>query len=353
MIEGKIELKEDKFWITKPSGSRIAFPISKIEVTCDTVQEVYWSRYASLSPSDSNGHVRLMKWCLQKKLLKEAGNQIEILQHLDIKPNQQLQLNQQLLALMETRIQELSAPRTTKQNDKTPQTIKAVDDRDDIDTMVRPVNYESFIVERERIAIERAQHKKLLQSTMKSLPERAVVTFKRKIEPLLIHSCYTAKCHDGNSSSFNFRTLSKNSPIPKQMSQENLFQVMKFADFNQPLQSKLLKAAGLPHAGQDEPILKVETQQFQLLGAWLIAVSSQPTHFHPVPNTFLESDLKVETKKEDSASKTVQAMPKKLTAANDFAPMPYGKQTPEPQQSVDRKDPFDPEVFNRNFLNKK
>ena len=360
VVEGKVTLEDGQYWVVKKSGSRIAFKKSKVDSLSRSKQDVYWAKYAQLSASDIQGHIGLMRWCLKQDLIEEAGNQIDILQLLDVSPSLLLQLNKKLVSLIDAR-RERALKKLSNSAAQNPKVDKPTEVVDPIDNKVRPVNYESSLVKREKAAIEKAKHQQLLDSTTKGLPDHAVVMFKRKIEPLLIRSCYTAKCHDGGSDVLNFRAIAKNESIPKRMSQENLLQILRLSNFDQPMESKLLTAAGLPHAGLSKPILKLESQQFLNLRAWLISISSKPLHFHPLPSNFLDSDLTVKTKPEMTSEPVGTSKPVKASGMETFAPIPKPDRAdesedvpdvPHNQEATQRNDPFDPEVFNRKYSKK-
>lgn len=356
VVAGKITQQDGKYWVTKKSGSRIAFLKNKVDSISDSQQGIYWQKYAQLPASDVQGHIGLTQWCLERKLLEQAANQIDVLQLLGASPSTLLQLNEKLIAMMDQKMKRQdstsSLVETANETAKDDPSLSPTVSRDD---QVRPVNFESDLVERERLAIERAKYNRLLETTTKNLPDHSVVMFKRKIEPLLIHSCYTAKCHDGGNESLNFRTLSKNSPIPKRMSQENLLQILKMTNFDKPMDSKLLLASGLPHAGNDKPIMKLDSLQFQLLRTWLISISASPYHFHPLPSDFLESDSKVTIKSDKDLETAEISEPTKATETESFAPIPTTQTPPNgphKQQRLNAKDPFDPEIFNKKYRKK-
>lgn len=345
VIEGIVETENsthEHLVIRKNSGSQIYLPRKRVESVANTLNEVYWAKCATLSATDPNGHTSLFRWCMDRELLEEAQNQIDLLSLMKTKATTLMKLSDQLDAASAAWRAKLDAQKyATKQLPLSkPRNQSGNKQRDEEVGQVLQVGYEAPVEIADRLKlIER------LEQATDSIHGEAVVMFKRKVEPMLINSCYTAKCHSNDSMPLPLATLSKSQRIPKRMSQRNLYNVLKFTDFDRPMESKLLAAAALPHAGNPEPIIKLNSPQFQTLRVWLIGISSKPFLYHSVPENFYASDLEVQ----------VDGDTKQEASSPDVAPVLHSiKKIPSNSNNKSESgDPFDPEVFNRLYVKPK
>ncbi|MEM9411768.1 MAG: hypothetical protein AAGA30_11685, partial [Planctomycetota bacterium] len=72
IVEGQTQLQQNKIILHKQTGSQIRFGKHEVEAICQSAEEAYWSKYSMLSATDTNGHVSLLLWCLQRELFVEA-----------------------------------------------------------------------------------------------------------------------------------------------------------------------------------------------------------------------------------------------------------------------------------------
>lgn len=170
-----------------------------------------------------------------------------------------------------------------------------------------------------------------LDALVKSLPKPAVAMFKRKIEPLLVRSCYLAGCHRNSAKEMPLTRLAKGQLIPRRLSQRNLDSIMKYTDPNHPLESRLLAAAMKAHGGLEEPIIEQGTVQFNNLANWLIAISNQPNAKHEMPAR-------------DEMTRSLPPIASSDEEQEEF------DSVIEPEQKTESLDRHDPARFNRQFL---
>ncbi len=130
-----------------------------------------------------------------------------------------------------------------------------------------------------------------MEQLTRSLPQGTVGFYKRKIEPVLVRSCFTAGCHNQEAEHMPLQRMSRSGTIPRRLSQENLYSVIRYTDANEPLFSSLLSHAETPHGGVGENDAKTELDrfldrdsvQFKNLATWLIAISNNPAGPHELP----------------------------------------------------------------------
>ena len=233
VIECEVEPRESteqSLVIKKRSGSRIHLNRNKIVTVAQSRSDIYWAKCGLLSATDSAGHLRLFTWCIKHELLDAAQNQIELLQFMDVSPDKLLTLVDKLQAATsqhERKVQSEKFATTLLPRTDNADSVVSRDPNDDFELdQIQQVGYEAPIEISDRLKlIER------LERATDSIDGEAVVMFKRKIEPLLINSCYTAKCHSNDSMPLPLATLGKSKRIPKRMSQRNLYNVLKFTKF--------------------------------------------------------------------------------------------------------------------------
>lgn len=342
VIEGQVERQGDSIVVEKTTGSRIMFSLDRVEAICESKTDVYWHRCASLSATDAVGHTRLFRWCLQNELVDQAQNQIDLLQEMDLTAAELLELNQSLLEKIR-----LIQHQRQQQEYARQFAITELPHQLEADGEIRQVSFEQVVTEQR----DRAKHVRRLDRATESLPREAVSMFKRRIEPMVIQSCMTASCHDSSAPAMPLRVVSRSSPIPKRMSQENLSQILDQVDLDRPLESPVLRAALSPHGNLDEPILRSESENSILLQQWLVMISSRPSAVQELPDWYRPAMEPPENALVDQ--KAVQ-QPVPAPELKNASPIPRAEPASEPGESKPETpasgDPFDPEIFNRRYL---
>ena len=200
-----------------------------------------------------------------------------------------------------------------------------------------------------------------LDRMTRSMPEGSLAPYRSKLERVLINGCNASNCHDSNSQVMPLMRLGRSKPIPRRMSQRNLHQTLKYIDRSNPFASPLLAAASQPHAGVEKPILPVGSKHYEQLKLWLIMLSDDPdANYKAYLNPTLQSKSQPAQPMEEItqpavAPEIVPVEPERI----GLQPMLEHSQTigeiPELKkrsESYQASDPFDPEIFNRQFGDK-
>jgi len=84
VVEGKVQDLGDSIRVTR-SGASIVYPKSMIRKITPkkTVEELYEDQTKALKGGDLDGRLKLARWCLEKKLLKEAAAEFKKVVALD------------------------------------------------------------------------------------------------------------------------------------------------------------------------------------------------------------------------------------------------------------------------------
>jgi len=198
-----------------------------------------------------------------------------------------------------------------------------------------------------------------LDRMTRSMPEGSLGPYRSKLERVLLNGCNASNCHDSNAQVMPLMKLRRSKPIPRRMSQRNLHQTLKYIDRTNPFASPLLRAASQPHAGIKLPILPVGSKHYEQLQLWLITLSDDPeANYHAYLNPELQKTkqpaLPMEKVGELIATEpaVVPVEPERiglqpvLEHSQTIGEIPELNKQAETYQA---SDPFDPEIFNRQF----
>ena len=197
-----------------------------------------------------------------------------------------------------------------------------------------------------------------LDRMTRSMPEGSLAPY-RSIERVLITGCNASNCHDSNAQVMPLLKLGRSKPIPRRMSQRNLHQTLKHIDRSNPFASPLLAAASQPHAGVEKPILPVGSKHYEQLQLWLIMLSDDPeSNYQGYLNPGLQKTNQPAKPMEEigqqpaDAPAIVPVEPERIGLQPVFEHSQTIGEIPElnkQAESYQASDPFDPEIFNRQF----
>jgi hypothetical protein len=188
--------------------------------------------------------------------------------------------------------------------------------------------------------------------TPSQLSEQAVLHFTQKVQPTLVNRCASNACHGTRSGQqFQVARPARGQPMPYRMTVRNLQSALAFVDHEQPARSPLVAIPRVAHGGLGVPVFgQREVAQYEQLLAWVQMVAKQTA------STAARSD---------QAAPSATAPPEFLPAgyAAPLSEEPAGDDAPAvpsdpgasaseaaPSEPVGARDPFDPEVFNRQFV---
>lgn len=318
-IEGIINQDSKQTVIQTASGSKLIFANHKVDFVSPTLAAAYWQKVARVGPTDATGHIELFHWCLDRSMLEQAGNQIKLLMEMDVSAIK-----------LEFLFEKLTKQRQLALN---PPALKPkMGESVESSSKIRQVTFEKATGPSMPSAAE-------VESSAAGLSPDSIRFYKRKIEPLLIRSCYTAGCHDTKSNMMPLRHLPGNQLVPKRMSQANLHEILKHIDSRRPFKNPFFAAATEAHADIDKPIIRRGSKQFENLRQWLVMISNQPFDFHSAtPPLDLAAPKPSSENRLDQPQSPNFDSPPNIPALKSHPPKPSLQ-----------KDPFDPEVFNRKF----
>ena len=263
--------------------------VTDVEFFGHDLDQVYRHRLAGIQPDQADQHLELSRWCLSHGLLDEAA--------WCLMRASQLNPLHPKLALMEERLLQAGRPR--------------------------------------RLPAEQGQGgapaaPAAQPPALSELPAGMVSQFSRSVQPILLNSCTAAGCHrQGSDMAYRLHLPPRGRPLPQRQTLENLRATLEWTNRDDAQASRLLEMARTPHGAahhDSSPLLGV--RQYERLTAWV---------------------RRMATSRPDLAQ---VAAPGVMPAQHEV-PLPDESHDSGPILPVDQpdgRDPFDPEVFNRQFL---
>jgi hypothetical protein len=338
ILEGKITRSGDLYYVSLPEGE-IRMKATDVEFACHDLEEGYQRKRALMQVGDVHEHLRLAQWCQRHGLLDHAAA-------------------------------ELTDAR--RANPKHPM-IEVVGRR--LQMALEPVQPEA----KTAVAASPSVSFEQLDRMVRGLPPHTVETFSQTIQPLLLNNCTTGGCH-GSDSPMKFHLLRGpfGQPASRRLTQRNLNEVLQFVDKEHPELSKLLTAPAQAHGTAKVGIFSGhQTALYRRLVLWTYEVANQPplqatpsiadveksaesvvetsgfefpatssprsshanqtgnqsTHLQDIPRTAAAQPAVTQQEAVGSAPQAEKRSVKRGAAIQSFVPA----------------DPFDAEIFNRQF----
>jgi hypothetical protein len=319
-LAGNISRAGEEYYIALPSGE-IRLRANQVELVCRDLQEGYERKRSRMDPERLADHLDLAIWCIRQRLFEEANQEIADARTIDAK-HARITLVERQLKL---------AQQQPTQNEHRTFTSDSGPSTEDLDRLLR------------------------------GMPHGTVETFSSTIQPLLLNTCGNAGCHGPQSESKLrlLRTqLGKSSN--RRFTQRNLYAVIEMINRSDPPASQLLTAPVAPHGTAKAAIFtNKEVVQYRQLVQWVMRVASGPVNEQPASV-------------ERSAEPLLQRLPAATKSTGEITPanlLLVGRSEARAPaasvgKNVDKKparkqpaasddppgDPFDPEIFNRQFL---
>jgi len=234
IIEGRIT-HADGVYVIDLSDGQIRLKDADVDLVCGSLEEGYRRKRALIQVGNVHDHLELAQWCLRHNLLGSAA--VELADARVADPN-----NPMIAALQQRLKMAVEPPPHDAKN-----TLPPGPTNDELDRMVR------------------------------GLPRGAVEAFTQSVQPVLMNHCTGSGCH-GLQSTTGMRLIriaAGKSPS-RRFTQRNLYSVLHYVDQENPLQSKLLTAAGGPHGTVQTAIFSEhEAAQYKLLVEWVGLISGR------------------------------------------------------------------------------
>jgi hypothetical protein len=250
MIKGQIVRTEDHYDVFVPGGE-IHVRAPDVQYHCRDVQEAYLRKRSLIRSDNAADHLELVPWCLQAGLLESAAQ--ELAEATALEPSHPL------IPILQRRLTMASRP------------VPKADARA-IPGPLGPTPQE-------------------LDRRVRGMPPKTVEVFAQTIQPMLVNSCSAAACHgQGVQNGFRLFRTPTGSPPSRLLTQRNLYAVLQWLDRNNPDASPLLSYPARPHGSASIPIFTDrQVTQFKQLREWCFRVTqgespvTQASYDEPVP----------------------------------------------------------------------
>lgn len=322
ILEGRITQAAGMHIVAMPGG-QIRVKDADVEMVCGSLEEAYQRKRASVQAGDAYQRLELAQWCLRRKLLGPAAN--EIAEAAKVDPNNPM------IGALRHRLELAQQPLSIDESKPAPPMYS----NDELDRMVR------------------------------SLPRGSVEAYTQSVQPVLMNSCLSAGCHSmPNGHAPQLARIPLNQTASRRVTQRNLYALLKYIDRDRPAESPLLKAISEPHGTAQTPVFSEhQAAQFQRIAAWVNSIAHRPELALPrsvvpspasgnpaiaSPNPLLASQPRVLPR--DARKASPIHTPRGDPAQRDEQPASpaIGKPQAEslPRTNDHSADPFDPEAFN-------
>jgi hypothetical protein len=297
IFSGVITGDEDAYIIESPFGTA-NYPRRLVLMHCDDLGQAYGKlREKAQLKGTAAARIELAKWCVANRLFEEAREELNAALTLEANDQQA----QSLLIKVET---ELKPP------------MPAADLAKPAEKARRP----AALIDAEA-------------ESLGGLSPEAARQFSRRIQPMLMKNCATAKCHTSESTSdFRLSRVSLDDGGSGRLSQRNLSQVFETLDLESPRKSKLLTVSRAGHGHPHKPVFagRKGEEQFELLRNWVVQVAREKT----APKT-------------GEAREEGQGPGKRSPVRQDSGQAGVKSAKPRETLFLPRPDPFDPARFNQ------
>jgi hypothetical protein len=331
VLEGTFLHTGDRYVLSR-NGSTLEIPAARVLVACRSLVEAYDARRQQIQQPSADAHLALAAWCLRYNLLPQAAR--EIVDARGLEPNNGR------LALFERRLAAASAPRP-------PRSAR-------VDGNVKPAAH--LEVAASQAEIEPAA------IAIDDLPPGAIELFTRRVQPILVNNCTTAGCHPpGSEQQFQLDRALLHGLANRRSTMKNLAATLAIVDHQQPHLSRLLTVPRQAHGGMRSPVFGPRhVAAFSHVVDWvaLVTKANTPEEEPALPTTQLDAEPAAAESLEDSRRTHAPALQiggeviLPLSAPQRDDPRGGGAVRKEIRfgaqlRSWQPKDPFDPEIFNR------
>ena len=315
VLEGKVSREEDHYYVAMDHGE-IQLRACDVEFACFTLDEAYRKKRSSIQGGGVDEHIKLCQWCVQHELVDAAARELATV----IATGSKHPMVEVLGRKLELMTQPTERPKVEKRSKLTTAS------NDKLDRIVR------------------------------EMPPGTIAEFARSVQPLLLNGCATGECHGaGAKNGFRLMRVRPGMPLSRRLTQRNVCAVLKWVDKQRPMESPLLTVPIRPHGNAKSAIFTGrDLLRYKKLVDWVTHVASAgeirdvqeqslPENeqankgfgFSELPTAQIKSQQQSheELTGDGGGLGIGRAEPKRANVPTGFVP----------------KDPFDPNIFNRQF----
>jgi hypothetical protein len=340
VLSGRATLSGERYVLARGTGE-VLIPVNNVMLIAASLEDAYQQRRQRLGQPTAEEHLILAEWCLRCDLNAHAERELVDARALDAHDDKLMMLERRLALAKERSEKQAAAPATS-----------------------RPRPTESQLTER-------------VQTALSDLPEGAVELFTRRVQPVLVNSCTTTGCHQsGGAEKFQLDRAILRGLSNRRSTMNNLAEALALVDREQPQLSLLLTMPRRTHGGMKRPVFGPrQDAAFRHLEEWVALVTRNTSTPSPAnradegveligakgdqPSRWESPVMRVERTQTSESEQAVyqESSPPDVSAGDEAAqaaadpgtvnasPLRYGARL----KRWHPRDPFDPEIFNRQY----
>ena len=246
IVRGVITRAGSEYYVGVKAGE-IRLNADEVELVCSDLDEAYRIKAAGLPTGHVSEHVELAQWCLQQNLLGYAAR-------------------------------ELLAGRKA---DPTFPKLELLERR--LDLAMNPVEPLKASIPKKNTTADPEPHSET-EEIVNRVPTRLIESFTSTIQPMLVNGCSNAACHGSTSKNkLHLERSAFGRPTSFRITQRNLASVLTCVDLENAAASPLLTLPLGAHGTAAEAVLtKRDLEKYRQLVAWVTDVTR--TIAPPTPN---------------------------------------------------------------------
>lgn len=340
VLSGRATLSGERYVLARETGE-VLIPVNNVMLIAASLEDAYQQRRQRLGQPTAEAHLILAEWCLHGDMNAHAERELADARELDAHSDKLIMLERRLALAKERNEQPVAAPATSKPQPAEPHPTEQA------------------------------------QKTVSDLPEGAIELFTRRVQPVLVNSCTTTGCHQsGGSQDFQLDRAILRGLSNRRSTMNNLAEALALVDSEQPQLSLLLTMPRRTHGGMKRPVFGPrQDAAFRHLEEWVVLVTQNTSTSSPAnrasegvelvsakgdqPSRWESPVMRVDRTPtgeneqsvyQESSLPGVSAGDEAAQAAADTgtvnaSPVRYGARL----KRWHPRDPFDPEIFNRQY----
>jgi hypothetical protein len=325
VLQGRIVRSAERYRVIHGQGE-ISVPVASVAMVCASLEDAYLRQRREMQSPTADTHLQLANWCLTNALNSQAEAELAAARKLDARHPK--------LELLERRLAVVS----------------------------RPVPERKSVTAVESTSADAMPERSPMPVPPADLPEGVVERFTRRVQPLVVNNCTSGGCHrTGGKQTFQLDRALLHGMANRRSTMSNLAAVLQLVDREQPQESALLTIPRLDHGGMEHPIFSPRhSSQFQQLVDWVALVTQPDANAEGEPNEGAEQLFQQTRPPQSPPVRTVSQeqvptpprwrQPVEAASFEDSVPPPFQPSTMQYGARLHAwqpKDPFDPEIFNR------
>lgn len=274
------DAKQDGAFVSVEEANVAAVRLPQADVLCwaPRLEDLYAYRLQHRKPHSLTARFEDLRWCIKQGLLEIADSELSQLQKLA--PSDRRVVSMAALLRSAQRRQEVDAELAHEPDSGPPPAGSEPDALSDSDIPAGEPRRPDLLGSLQADPL--GGRPVVVQDTeaeVAALPRELVVTYTKRIQPLLINRCGQAGCHGGASMAvWQLEHFGSSNRLPASFTRQNLGGLLQWIHHEQADASPLMVRATEPHGGRETaPLSPREEDLQQSLRGWITAMVQRHT----------------------------------------------------------------------------